>query len=65
MQFKQTNNNLGDVNNAISETGNAVQSVGDHNKVTVEQPKESFWSKAWKKICSAWTWIKSLFTGGV
>lgn len=28
MQFNQTNNNLGDVNNAIAEKGNAVQMIG-------------------------------------
>ena len=28
MQFNQTNNNLGDVNNAISEKGNVVQTTG-------------------------------------
>ncbi len=28
MQFNQTNNNLGDVNNAISEKGNVVQNTG-------------------------------------
>jgi hypothetical protein len=28
MLFKQTNNNLGDVNNAISENGNVVQTTG-------------------------------------
>jgi hypothetical protein len=28
MQFNQVNNNLGDVNNAISEKGNVVQTTG-------------------------------------
>jgi hypothetical protein len=28
MQFKQVNKNLGDVNNAISEKGNVVQTTG-------------------------------------
>ena len=28
MQFNQTNNNKGDVNNAISEKGNVVQTIG-------------------------------------
>ena len=28
MQFNQTNNNAGDVNNAISEKGNVVQTTG-------------------------------------
>ncbi len=30
MQFNQTNKNIGDVNNAISEKGNAVQITGSN-----------------------------------
>ena len=58
MQFNQVNNNQGDVNNAIAQNGNVVQSVGDKNNVKVEQPKESFWATLWKKIKGLW---KGLF----
>lgn len=34
MQFNQTNNNLGDVNNALSEKGNVVQHTGGHDNRT-------------------------------
>jgi hypothetical protein len=34
MQFNQTNNNAGDVNNAISEKGNVVQNTGGHDNST-------------------------------
>jgi hypothetical protein len=57
MQFNQTNKNAGDVNNAISEKGNVVQTVGDHNNVRVEQPKESFWATLLKKLKACWLWI--------
>jgi hypothetical protein len=59
MQFNQVNKNQGDVNNAISEKGNVVQTVGDENKVKVEQPKEGFWGTLWKKVKACWGW----FTG--
>jgi hypothetical protein len=64
MQFNQTNNNARDVNNAISKTGDVVQTVGNHNAVKVEQPKPGFWSLLWKKMTSAWAWIRACFTGG-
>lgn len=57
MIFNQTNNNAGDVNNAISEKGTVVQTVGDQNNVKVEQPKESFWGTLWKKVKACWKWI--------
>ena len=57
MQFKQVNNNRGDVNNAITQKGNVVQSVGDENTVKIEQPKESFWSTLWKKVKGLWKGI--------
>ena len=34
MQFNQTNQNQGDVNNAISEKGNVVQNSGGHDNTT-------------------------------
>jgi hypothetical protein len=37
MHFKQTNNNTGDVNNAISDKGNVVQTVGDANNAISEK----------------------------
>ena len=43
IQFNQTNNNAGDVNNAISERGDVVQTMGTSNAVQVGHPKESFW----------------------
>jgi hypothetical protein len=57
MQFKQTNNNIGDVNNAISAKGNVVQTVGAGNRVQVERPKESLWSMLWAKIKACWKWL--------
>jgi hypothetical protein len=54
MQFNQTNKNQGDVNNAISERGNVVQSTGDSNKIQLDQPKASIWSALWKKATAAW-----------
>jgi hypothetical protein len=57
MQFNQTNNNKGDVNNAISETGNVVQTTGTGNKVRVEQPKETFWATLWNKLKACWKWL--------
>jgi hypothetical protein len=74
MRFNQVNQNKGDVNNAIAQNGNVVQSVGntgeannaatargtvaqtagDENRVKVEQPKDSFWAKAWKKVKGFW-----------
>lgn len=57
MQFNQVNNNQGNVNNAISEKGNVVQTTGDQNKVQVAEPKEGFWTQAWKKFRSIWKWV--------
>lgn len=54
MRFSQTNNNKGDVNNAISEGGNVIQSVGSENRLRVENPKETFWAMLWKKVKSLW-----------
>jgi hypothetical protein len=54
MQFNQTNNNKGDVNNAISEGGNVIQSVGSENRLRVENPKDTFWTTLWKKVKSFW-----------
>ncbi|MBX3448693.1 MAG: hypothetical protein KF777_03990 [Planctomycetaceae bacterium] len=80
MQFNQVNQNKGDVNNAIAQNGNVVQSVGNTgevnnaattsgavaqtvgngNRVKVDQPKESFWAQAWKKVVRIW---KKVFGG--
>ncbi len=57
MQFNQTNNNAGDVNNAISEKGNVVQTTGTGSTVQVDSPKENFWGTLWKKILACWKWI--------
>jgi hypothetical protein len=57
MQFNQTNNNTGDVNNAISEKGNVVQTTGTRNNVQVDQPKPGFWSQVWGKIKAFWKWM--------
>jgi hypothetical protein len=57
MQFKQTNNNAGDVNNAITGKGNIAQTTGARNKIEVNQPKECFWSTLWRKVKDCWKWI--------
>ena len=54
MQFKQTNNNAGDVNNAISDKGNVVQTMGTGNTVQIDQPKDNFWSTLWEKLKAWW-----------
>jgi hypothetical protein len=54
MQFNQTNNNKGDVNNAISEGGNVAQSVGSENSLRVEITKDTFWTTLWRKVKSIW-----------
>jgi hypothetical protein len=54
MQFNQTNNNKGDVNNAISDGGNVIQAVGSENSLRVENPKDTFWTTLWKKVKSIW-----------
>lgn len=60
MQFNQTNNNRGDVNNAITGRGNVVQAVGSENKVQVDRPKESLFSKVWALLKKVWPfWKKS------
>jgi hypothetical protein len=58
MQFNQTNKNTGDVNNALSEKGNVVQTTGSGSKVQVDHPKEHFWMTLFKKVVS---WVKWLF----
>ena len=57
MQFNQTNNNQGDVNNVISEKGNAVQTVGAGNRVQVDRAKENLWGMLWTKIKACWKWL--------
>jgi len=57
MKSHQTNKNAGDVNNAMSEEGNVIQTVGDQNKVQIEQPMGSFWIMLWKKLKQCWKWI--------
>jgi hypothetical protein len=60
MQFNQTNNNAGDVNNAISEKGNVVQTTGTRNRtgdVRVDHSKESAWGTIWKKVKACWKWL--------
>lgn len=54
MQFNQTNNNKGDVNNAISEKGSVVQSIGSQNRVQFSHPKEKIWLALWKKGKAVW-----------
>jgi hypothetical protein len=53
----QTNNKAGNVNNAISEKGNVVQTIGTGNTVQVDSPKENFWGTLWKKVKAAWSLI--------
>jgi len=40
MKFNQTNNNAGDVNNAITGKGDVVQTVGNQNKTEINQPQK-------------------------
>lgn len=54
MQFNQTNNNKGDVNNAISGEGDVVQAIGSKNDVKAGQPKDNFFSTLWKKVAGLW-----------
>jgi hypothetical protein len=57
MLFKQTNNNAGDVNNAISEKGSVVQTTGADNRVQVDHLKEGVWAALWKKVKACWKWL--------
>ena len=57
MQFNQTNQNAGDVNNALSEKGNVVQTVGIGNTAQVDQPKENLLLTLWKRIKACWKWL--------
>ncbi len=57
IQLNQTNNNVGDVNNAMSDKGSVVQTVGDQNKVKVTQTEGSFWDLLWEKVKACWEWI--------
>lgn len=50
----QSVGNKGDVNNAATDSGTVAQTAGDENRVKVEQPKESFWGQAWKKVVGLW-----------
>ena len=52
--FPDSNNNKGDVNNAISHRGNVVQAVGDQPQARIEQPKENVWISLWKKLTGLW-----------
>jgi len=56
MQFNQTNNNAGDVNNAVSLKGNVVQTVGDANQVKIDQP-QSLWSTILNTVKTWWKWL--------
>ena len=61
MQFNQTNQNEGNVNNAVSERGSVVQSIGGiGNKNTIEPPKSGFWGTLFGKLKSLWKWIFGL-----
>jgi len=57
MQFNQLNKNQGDVNNAIAAKGPVVQTVGDHAKVQLTEPKQGFWAMLWTKLVAGWKWI--------
>ena len=58
MQFNQTNNNKGNVNNAIASKGNVVQTVGEGNNIEIEQPaEESIWSTLTEKVKAGWKLI--------
>ena len=43
--------------NAVTESGNVVQTSGTSNRVQVDRPKESFWGTVWKKIKACWKWL--------
>ena len=57
MQFNQTNNNIGDVNNAIAEKGEVIQTAGTSNTVQVDHPESGFWRTLWKKAKACWCWL--------
>jgi len=46
--------NTGEVNNTATTSGAVAQTVGNGNRVKVDQPKESFWVQAWKKVVGFW-----------
>ena len=50
VRFNQTNSNAGDVNNAVAEKGNAIQTTGTGNKVQVHEPKGSRWGAFWEMV---------------
>lgn len=55
MQFYQTNNNKGDVNNASTQFGDIIQSKGDKNHIKdVSHPKNT--------LTALWKWIKSIWS---
>jgi hypothetical protein len=58
MQFNQTNKNVRDVNNAISEKGDVIQTAGTHNTVHARVGKETFWEALWSKIKACWKWLR-------
>lgn len=64
MQFNQTNNNKGDVNNTITESGNIIQSEGNENRIQVDRPKDNLLSTLWKKVVVCWKWVAGLLGVG-
>jgi hypothetical protein len=48
--------------NLVVEQGNAIQSVGDHNKNLITEPKKRFWSQLWAKVRAGWGWLTGWFT---
>ena len=61
-QLNQDGDNIKLVGNSgnvvVSSKGDVVQSIGDQNKPSINQPKPSLWSLICKKIVAIWLWFK-------
>jgi hypothetical protein len=59
-QLNESGNNYkitgGSGNMALSDKGSLVQTIGDQNKVQVNE-KPSFWGQLWVWIRACWKWI--------
>jgi hypothetical protein len=56
VRFSQANSNAGNVNNAVAESGNAIQTTGAGNKVQVQSPKGSRWGAFEEMVKALWNW---------
>jgi hypothetical protein len=58
MEFNQTNENVRDVNNAISERGDVIQTVGTRNTIETKPRKVRLWDTVWSTIKACWKWLR-------